>query len=117
MFRKLLILGAIAALFTIATAVPASAIAVNKGGDNGVPVTVLDPGDPAHDAHGPACGGIDGGCENHEGSTAALESTTGQPGLLWNPTPFTNVGAWNAVFQNQSPDGKGICGVTAAGCE
>jgi hypothetical protein len=117
MFRKLLILGAIAALFTIVTAVPASAIAVHKG--NGETVTVLDndTADGPHDAHGPVCGSI-GGCANHLGSTAAAENTIDQPGLKENPMPFNNVGAWNSVFQNQSPDGKAICDVKATdpGC-
>jgi hypothetical protein len=114
MFRKLLILGAIAALFTIVTAVPVSAIAVDTG--NGVK-TPLSPetADGPHDAHGPVCFSI-GGCANHDGSTAAADNTNDQPGLKDNPLPFDNVGAWNSVFQNNSPDGHGICGVVAADC-
>jgi hypothetical protein len=108
MFRKLLILGAIVALFTIATVVPASAIAVNTG--DGAK-TVLSPAGP-HDAHGPACGNI-GGCENHDGSAAAADATFEVPGLTDKDAdgiPFDNLGAWNAVWE--SNENSAICGVT-----
>jgi hypothetical protein len=115
MFRKLLILGAIAALFTIATAVPASAIAVNKGGPNGEAVSVIVPQFGPHggpnDAHGPACGTIDagtpGGCFNHSSPDAAIAATAAVPGL----NAGINLGAWNAVFQ--SSDNSAICGIWA----
>ncbi len=115
MFRKLLILGAIAALFTIATAVPASAIAVDKGGPNGGAVSVIVPQFGPHggpnDAHGPACGTIDAGtpdgCFNHTSPEAAIAATAVVPGLNLG----INLGAWNAVFQ--SSDNSAICGIWA----
>ena len=111
MFRKLLILGAIAALFTIATVVPASAIAVNTG--HGWE-TVLDPGTPAaaNDAHGPFCFNIPAGCVHNEGSAAAAEHTSYVPGL-----GGPNMGAWNAVFGpgGISNENSAICGIWATG--
>jgi hypothetical protein len=109
MLRKLLILGAIAALFTIVTAVPASAIAVDTGQG---PLDALDPAGP-HDAHGPSCGTLgeteDVGCVHHDGSLAANTNTSDVPGL-----GGRNFGAWNAVF---GPGGvsnlnSAICGIT-----
>jgi hypothetical protein len=108
MFRKLLILGAIAALLTIATVVPASAIAVNTGHGS---ETVLDPGTPAaaNDAHGPSCANIPSGCVHNEGSAAAAGATSDVPGL-----GGPNMGAWNAVFGpgGISNENSAICGVT-----
>ena len=112
MFRKLLILGAIAALLTIATVVPASAIAVNTG--HGAS-TVLDNGPPeaSNPAHGPICG-FDGapitctnGATNSQGAPA--------DGPLRHPvsTLTFNAGAWNAVFGpgGISNENSAICGI------
>jgi hypothetical protein len=112
MTRKLLILAAIAALFTIMTAVPALSIAVNTG--DGAK-TVLDNGLPeaSNPAHGPICG-FDGapitcanGATNSQGAPA--------DGPLPHPvsTLTFNAGAWNAVF---GPGGisnlnSAICGI------
>jgi hypothetical protein len=118
MFRKLLILGAIAALFTIATAIPASAIAVNKGGPNGDAVSVIVPQFGPHgpdagpnNAHGPACGaeafGTPDGCANHTSPAPALANAADSPSL----NGPANLGAWNAVFQ--SNEDSAICGIWA----
>jgi hypothetical protein len=122
MMRRLLVLAAIAALFTIVTAVPASAIAVDKGGPNGGPVSVNVPqfgqgGVEAgpNDAHGPACGiaefGTPEGCANHTSPDAAQANASESPGL----NAGFNVGAWNAVFQAmENSDGNtAICGIWA----
>ena len=117
MFRKLLILGAIAALFTIATAIPASAIAVNRG-PNGVAADVIVPqygqGGPEagpNDAHGPACGidaiGTALGCANHTSPAPALANALDPPSL----NAGINLGAWNSVFQ--SSENSAICGIWA----
>jgi hypothetical protein len=116
MFRKLLILGAIVALFTIATVVPASAIAVNTG--NGAK-TVLDDGlNPVKNpAHGPLCGaGIgDVDCSESPGVSTDYPGRPGD-GPMVHPTNSLgiNAGAWNAVL---GPGGtsnlnSAICGVT-----
>jgi len=112
MYRKLLILGAIAALFTIVTAVPASAIAVETGPDK-TPQTVLDnepiDGEVSHNAHGPICGALNDGaekpCPNNKSAAGAITPA----GLADNPMGGANLGAWNAVFQ--SNDDSAICGV------
>jgi hypothetical protein len=114
MFRKLLILGAIAALFTIVTVVPASAIAVKTGPGHPTGTqtaqTVLNPENldgTSNDAHGPICGAL-GDCA-HNGSGVGLLSPSG---LASNPMPGDggfNLGAWNAVFQ--SDDASAICGI------
>jgi hypothetical protein len=115
MIRKLLILGAIAALFTVVSVVPASAIAVNTG--NGA-LTALDPdtADGANDAHGPACFSIET-CVHNGSSAAAAENTVDVPGLTAKKTPLnpeeelgTNLGAWNAFFE--SDENSAICGIT-----
>jgi hypothetical protein len=115
MYRKLLILGAIAALFTIATAVPASAIGVDTG--QGAKTVIAPQGGPHDDgpnnAHGPACGNPDftgDGCANHTSPEAAVDATQEVPGL--NTPGGTNLGAWNAVFQANS-DHSAICGIWA----
>jgi hypothetical protein len=121
MFRKLLILGAIAALFTIATVVPASAIAVNRGPD-GDAVSVIVPqfgpqGEDAgaNNAHGPACGdlafGTPDGCASHTSPAPALENAANSPSL----NGPANLGAWNSVFQAMAnSDGNtAICGIWA----
>jgi hypothetical protein len=115
MFRKLLILGAIAALFTVLTVAPALAIAVNTGPDGEttrVPLNPVNDDGTSNDAHGPICGAL-GDCA-HNGSEVGLLSP---PGLATNPVPPPggfNLGAWNAVFQ--SNDESAICGVTADDC-
>ena len=114
MFRKLLILGAIAAPFTIATVVPASAIAVNTG--NGAK-TVLDDGlNPSKSpAHGPLCGA---GIGPVDCSDSPGVSTDRWPlGLIPHSTNTQidfNAGAWNAVFGpgGSSNVNSAICGVT-----
>ncbi len=120
MFRKLVILGAIAALFTIVTVVPASAIAIEKGGPNGdtsviVPQFGHTPRPGANDAHGPACGTADAGtpdgCANHTSPDAAIAATAVVPGL----NAGINLGAWNAVFQ--SSEDSAICGIWATVAE
>jgi hypothetical protein len=118
MFRKLLILGAIAALFTIATVVPASAIAVNRGPDGeAVEVIVPQEGNTpragANDAHGPMCG-VEAfetapGCANHTSPASAQENALDSPGL----NAGVNLGAWNSVFQ--SSENSAICGIWAEG--
>jgi hypothetical protein len=124
MMKRLLILAAIAALFTIVTVVPASAIAVDKGGPNGDAVSVIVPqsgpqGGP-NDAHGPACGiaesGTPTGCANHTSPDSA-QANAGNPENATHPGLNTgfNVGAWNAVFQAmENSDGNtAICGIWA----
>jgi len=128
MMRRLLILAAIAALFTIVTAVPASAIAVKKGGGAGVSVIVPQYGQgglPAgpNDAHGPACGiaelGTDLGCANHTSPDSAVANAGDGylEGDAVNPHPGLNAGfnagAWNAVFQAManSNGNTAICGI------
>jgi hypothetical protein len=115
MFRKLLILGAIATLFTIVTVVPASAIAVETGPD-GTPQTVLDngPQEESSPAHGPICA-FDGGpkltCTS--GATNSQGAPAGHPLLHPVSSLGINAGAWNAVF---GPGGvrnlnSAICGI------
>lgn len=105
MFRKLLILGSIAALFTVVTVVPASAVAVNTGqGAKTVVPQFTDAGDFS-DAHGPLCG-APLGCPNNKSPVGAIN-----PGGLENPFGDANVGAWNGVFQ--SNDHSAVCGITA----
>ena len=117
---QLLILGAIAALFTIVTIVPASAIGIQKG--NGETMTVLDPANLVEIdeilvptgvsyAHGPSCDAF-GGCENHESATAFDHAF-----VNLHLTADMNFGGWNGVFQNNSPEGKGICGIWATNDE
>ncbi len=119
MLRKLLIIGAIASLFTIVTVVPASAIAIDKGGPNGGWVTVNDPaagpqGGP-NNAHGPSCGtlGPDAnlGCLNHDGTEQSNLNSKNNPGL----NIGENFGAWNSVFQamENSNGNTAICGIWA----
>jgi hypothetical protein len=118
MFRKLLILGAIVALFTIATVVPASAIAVDTGNEA---KTVLDDGlNPVKSpAHGPLCGaGIDP--VDCSGSPGVSTENPGRPGAgpMAHPTNSLgiNAGAWNAVFGpgGTSNENSAICGVTVS---
>jgi hypothetical protein len=110
MFRKLLILGAIAALFTIATAVPASALAVDTGNGAKTVVPQFNEGGLFSNAHGPMCGPLD--CPNNDSAGNV------DPGPLTNPF-VANVGAWNGVFQSnierndQSNDKSAVCGITA----
>jgi len=110
-----LILAAIAALFTIVTAVPASAIAVNKG-NTGDPAQTVLPNGPAEfssPAHGPICGSegapitCTNGATNSQGAPADGPLDHPQSSLGF------NAGAWNAVF---GPGGIGnehsaICGI------
>ncbi len=110
MFRKLLILGAIAALFTIATAVPASALAVENeqhGAKTVVPQFTDD--DEFSNAHGPLCGALPN-CPNNNSHAGAIN-----PGGLSNPFGDVNVGAWNGVFQ--SNENSAICGISATADE
>ena len=109
MFRKLLILGAIVALFTIATVVPASALAVDTGqGAKTVVPQFTEDGDFSN-AHGPLCGaGL--GCPNNDSHAGAIN-----PGGLTNPFGDTNVGAWNGVFQ--SNEKSAICGISVTADE
>jgi hypothetical protein len=105
MFRKLLILGAIAALFTIATVVPASAVAVENdqhGAKTVVPQFNED--GSFSNAHGPLCGDIP--CPNSPNPAGSI-----LPGGLENPFGDQNVGAWNGVFQ--SDGNSAVCGITA----
>jgi hypothetical protein len=112
MFRRLLILGAIAALFTIATVVPASAVAVNTGPGHGddtqtaktVVPQFTDAGEFS-DAHGPLCGDLPD-CPNNDSHAGGIN-----PGGLENPFGDQNVGAWNGVFQ--SNEASAVCGITA----
>jgi hypothetical protein len=105
MFRKLLILGAIAALFTIATVVPASALAV-KNDQHGPKTAVPQFTDDGafSNAHGPMCGVLP--CPNNNSHAGAIN-----PGGLSNPFGDVNVGAWNGVFQ--SNENSAICGISA----
>ena len=120
MFRKLLILGSIAALFTIMTAAPAFGLSVKTG--QGVK-TVLDVGPlgESNPAHGPACGigaPLIGAIECGDEGVS-----TDNPGAPGDFIPHSvnesevginfNVGAWNAVF---GPGGfrntnSAICGI------
>jgi hypothetical protein len=112
MFRKLLILGAIAALFTIATAVPASAVAVNTGQGAKTVVPQFNEDDAFSNAHGPLCG-ADLGCPNNNSHAGAIF-----PGGLENPFAGgagPNVGAWNGVFQ--SNENSAICGISVTAAE
>jgi hypothetical protein len=102
MFRKLLILGAIAALFTIATVVPASALAVKTGNGAKTVVPQFNEDGLFSNAHGPMCGPLD--CPNNDSAGKV------DPGPLTNPFG-ANVGAWNGVFQ--SNDKSAVCGITA----
>jgi hypothetical protein len=108
MFRKLLILGAITALFTIATVVPASALAVDtpNGAKTVVPQFTED-GDFSN-AHGPLCGPLQ--CPNNDSAAGSI-----LPGGLENPFGDQNVGAWNGVFQ--SNEKSAICGISATAGE
>ena len=109
MFRKLLILGAIAALFTIATVVPASAVAVDTGQGAKTVVPQFNEDGAFSNAHGPLCG--DGlGCPNNNSHAGAIF-----PGGLENPFGDANVGAWNGVFQ--SNEESAVCGITATTAE
>jgi hypothetical protein len=101
MFRKLLILGAIAALFTIVTAVPASAITIDTGQGDKQVLSPFNADGTASDAHGPFCGTVEGDpvkeCPNNKSPVGAL-----YPGGLSNPMGGVNLGAWNGVFQSNS---------------
>ncbi len=126
MFRKLLILGSIAALFTIMTAAPAFGLSVNTG--QGAK-QVLDVNDASvgesNPAHGPACGAdLVGAIEC--GDEGVSTDNPGKPGEGPIPSPVNggdeninfNVGAWNAVFGpgGMSNDNSAICGIgTTAG--
>ena len=113
MLRKLVILGSIAALFTILAAAPAFGITLNDPDGLGA-TTVLEIGTApfSNPAHGPHCGAGDpntvcvGGVSNpvpgHEAPGIAATSTLG-----------VNVGAWNAVFGpgGMSNDNTPICGI------
>jgi len=116
MLRKLLILGSIAALFTIMTAAPAFGIAMNN--PDGTVRVVLDIGDAgagqSNPAHGPLCG-VNGGPADCD--TGVQFDNPGKPGDGPIPHPTNllgvNTGAWNAVF---GPGGAAnantpICGV------
>ena len=125
MFRKLLVLGSIAALFTIMTAAPAFGLSVNTG--QGAK-QVLDVNDASvgesNPAHGPACGaGLAGVIECDKG---VAYDNPGKPGQGPIASPVNggdagitfNVGAWNAVFGpgGMSNDNSAICGIgTEAG--
>jgi hypothetical protein len=120
MTRKLLILGAIAALFTVLTVAPALAIAVSTGPDGETiqePLLPVEDGIP-NDAHGPACGNDGVDCPHNEGSDDAAGATSDVPGLAYKETPIgdggVNLGAWNAVFESNV--NSAICGVTASDC-
>jgi hypothetical protein len=120
MLRKLVILGSIAALFTILAAAPAFGIAMNS--PDGTSRVVLDIGDAgageSNPAHGPLCGwnGGPANCPN-----GVQFDNPGEPGAtepedaLAHPINSLglNTGAWNAVF---GPGGAvntdtPICGV------
>jgi hypothetical protein len=109
MFRKLLILGAIAALFTIATVVPASALAVDTGQGAKTVVPQFTEDDNFSNAHGPLCG-ADLGCPNNNSHAGAIN-----PGGLSNPFGDVNVGAWNGVFQ--SNEKSAVCGISVTADE
>jgi hypothetical protein len=130
MFRKLLILGTIAALFTIMTAAPAFGLSVNTGppGDQ-TAKQVISVGDfengKSNPAHGPACGAqdlVDLGAIDCQNSPGVSTDNPGRPSAPI-PSPVNegvtvNVGAWNAVFGpgGMSNDDSAICGIgTTAG--
>ena len=99
MFRKLLILGAIAALFTIVTAVPASAITIDTGQGDKQVISPFNADGTANDAHGPFCGEVEGTieeCPHNKSPVGALKPG----GLSDNPMGGVNLGAWNGVFQS-----------------
>jgi hypothetical protein len=120
MIRRLLILAAIAALFTIVTVVPASAISMNN--PDGTVRVVLDIGvsstGDSNPAHGPLCG-VNGGPADCD--RGVQYDNPGRPGgdapdaFIPHPQNLLgiNTGAWNAVF---GPGGAAntntpICGV------
>jgi hypothetical protein len=105
MFRKILILATIAALFTIVTAVPASAVAVNTGQGAKTVVPQFNDAGEFSNAHGPLCGALPD-CPNNNSHAGAIN-----PGGLENPFGNANVGAWNGVFQ--SNEKSAVCGITA----
>jgi hypothetical protein len=100
-----------------AGAIPAGAIAVDKG--NGGPTTVNDPGitkgggpnaDGANPAHGPWCGVIE---VEENGTTCARHADHPGDNGAYNDSLVAdiNVGAWNSVFQ--SNEKSAICGIWA----
>ena len=124
MFRKLLILGSIAALFTIMTAAPAFGLAVETGPDDDKTVRVpmdneVEDGEGgfiSHNAHGPICGALNEGdkpCRNNNSKAGPVYP----PGFAdqGRPAGGANLGAWNSVFGpgGISNPNSAICGVVS----